>query len=102
MTRSLSSLTTVMREVINSKQWVLDPKVVPIPWRQSDYDEIQTRPLTIGVLLDDGVVKVHPPIERVLRDLVAKLELAGHEIVQWDCSGHRECIEIMVSPHSML
>ncbi|KIW96782.1 uncharacterized protein Z519_02173 [Cladophialophora bantiana CBS 173.52] len=95
MTRSLSSLTTVMQHVIEQKPWVADPKVAPIPWRREIYDEIQSRPLTIGVLADDGVVKVHPPIERVLNQMIARLKRSGHEIVPWDNSGHRECIEIM-------
>lgn len=97
MTRSLFSLVTVMQNVIDAQPWVLDPKVTPIPWRQDMYGQVQTRPLTIGVLVDDGVVKVHPPIERVLKELEAKLKAAGHEIVLWNCTGHKECIEIMVS-----
>ena len=97
LTRSLSALVTVMQTVVDAKPWVVDPKVTPIPWRRENYEDIQTRPLTIGVLLDDGVVKVHPPIERVLNETVAKLKAAGHEIVQWSSSGHKECIEIMVS-----
>lgn len=86
-----------MKAVLDTKPWLLDPKVVPIPWRHDMYPEVQARPLTIGILLDDGVVKVHPPIERVLMELEEKLKSAGHEVVPWNCSGHRECIEIMVS-----
>lgn len=96
MTRSLSSLVTVMQCAIDAKPWILDPKVTPIPWRKDLYEEVQTRPLTIGVLVDDGVVKVHPPIERVLKEVETKLKAAGHELVQWNCAGHKECIEIMV------
>lgn len=99
MTRSLSSATTIMRCVLEAKPWLLDPKVVPIPWRQDEYEQIQSRPLTVGILADDGVVKVHPPIQRALKELESKIKAAGHEVVQWDPSGHRECIEIMVSTH---
>lgn len=86
-----------MQLAINAKSWTVDPRVTPIPWRQEIYEDVQSRPLTVGILLDDGVVKVHPPIERALRELEALLRIAGHELVQWDPSGHRECIEIMVS-----
>lgn len=96
MTRSLSTLVTVMKGVIDSKPWTLDPNVTPIPWQMQTYEEIQSRRLTIGVLIDDGVVKVHPPIERALKELIVKLEAAGHDIIPWDNSGHKECIEIMV------
>jgi Asp-tRNA(Asn)/Glu-tRNA(Gln) amidotransferase A subunit family amidase len=61
------------------------------------YIESQTRPLTIGVMTDDGVVRPHPPISRVLKEVVAKLEAAGHEIVPWTPGTlHQECINIMV------
>jgi amidase len=96
MTRSLSSITTITKSVINAEPWLLDPRVVPIPWRDSIYEEVQSSPLVIGVIVDDGVVKVHPPIERALKELAAKLKEAGHELVDWEPSLHKECIEIMV------
>ncbi|KAE9965175.1 hypothetical protein EG328_009913 [Venturia inaequalis] len=95
MARNLSTLITVMKHTIRSKPWILDPNVAPIEWQDKAFEDIQSRPLTIGILVDDGVVKIHPPIERALRDLEAKLKTAGHEIVPWSSSGHKECIEIM-------
>lgn len=56
-----------------------------------------TRPLVIGVIMDDGVVKVHPPIERVMKEARSKLESAGHELIDWDVSGHDECVRVLVS-----
>lgn len=96
LTTTLTSMVTVMRAVIDSRPWKLDPRVVPIPWQEGMFMETKSRPLTIGVLSDDGVVRVHPPIQRVLEELVARLKTAGHEILPWNESGHRECIEIMV------
>jgi amidase len=55
--------------------------------------------LVVGLLLD-GVVKVHPPIERALREMEAKLIEAGHEVALWDPSGHDNLIEVMVSSHT--
>ncbi|KAH8646583.1 acetamidase [Tricladium varicosporioides] len=95
MTRSLSSLTHITRSVISSSPWIHDPRVVPIPWREDMYTEIQSRPLVIGVLYDDNVVHPHPPITRVLKEAVMQLEAAGHEIVEWEPSLHKECIAIM-------
>jgi amidase len=96
MTRSLSSMTTITKAVIDAEPWSLDPKVVPIPWRDSMYLEVQSRPLVIGILVDDGIVRAHPPIERAMRELAAKLKAAGHELVDWEPSLHQECIAIMV------
>ena len=98
MARSLQSVHIVTRAIIDSAPWKLDPKVHPLPWRNAEYSEMQSRPLVIGLLMDDGVVKVHPPVERVLKDVAEKLRQAGHEVFEWDSSGHQECINIMVSP----
>lgn len=97
LTRSLPTLNLVMQSILDSKPWLMDSRVTPIPWRENAFQDVQSRPLRIGILLDDGVVKVHPPIERVLKELAAKLTAAGHEVVPWDSEGHRQCIEIMVS-----
>lgn len=60
------------------------------------YQEILSRPLTIGVIWDDGVVRVHPPIRRALDHLVEKLKAAGHETITWDPTGHVDFIKIQV------
>ena len=96
MARSLSSLTTVTKAVIESEPWSSDPLCPPLPWRENIFQESSRRSLVIGTMLDDGVVKVHPPIERVFRDMVGKLQAAGHETVEWDTRLNVECIGIMV------
>jgi Asp-tRNA(Asn)/Glu-tRNA(Gln) amidotransferase A subunit family amidase len=96
LARSLSSIELVTRELLGQKPWELDARVAPIPWRQEVYDEIKGRKLTIGVLMDDGVVRPHPPITRVLGSVVDKLREAGHDIVEWNGDLHAEGIEIMV------
>jgi amidase len=96
MTRSLSSMTNVMKAVLDAQPWLLDPRVVPIPWREEAYLEVQSRPLVIGLMIDDGVVRAHPPIERALKELATKLKAAGHELVDWEPSLHKESIDVMV------
>ena len=95
MARSLSSLTSITRAVLDGQPWLQDPRVIPIPWRDSIFEEVQRRPLVIGVMYDDGVVRVHPPIERALKEMTERLKTAGHEIVEWDPSLHKESIAIM-------
>ncbi|PGG97857.1 hypothetical protein GX51_07099 [Blastomyces parvus] len=95
MTRDLSSIIYISQHLANSQPWTLDPRCAPLHWRNEIFTEIQSRPLVIGLILDDGVVKVHPPIQRALHELSAKLQAAGHEVVLWDTDGHQECIDIM-------
>jgi amidase len=97
MARSLCSLTAVTKAVIETQMWTLDAQLPPMPWQEHTFEDFSHRRLVVGVMPDDGVVRVHPPIERVFRDTVTKLEGAGHEIVQWDTSLNAHCIAIMVS-----
>ncbi|KAH7399186.1 amidase, partial [Phaeosphaeria sp. MPI-PUGE-AT-0046c] len=100
MARSLESLTTVTKAVIEAKLWTLDAQLPPLPWRDEFYGHYSRRPLVVGTMLDDGAVKVHPSIESVFRSTVSKLKVAGHEIVEWDVSLNAECIAIMDAYYS--
>ncbi|GLA28359.1 acetamidase [Aspergillus phoenicis ATCC 13157] len=95
LTRDMESLCYVSRLVANSEPWEFDPKCAPLPWNESVFQEMQTRPLVIGLILDDGVVKVHPPIERALLELAHKLKDQGHEVITWDTSYHHDCVKLM-------
>ncbi|KAF2187166.1 amidase [Zopfia rhizophila CBS 207.26] len=96
MARNLDSLTAVMKAVIYAAPWNLDPKCCPLPWRNNTYLDVQSRVLVIGVMQDDGVVKPHPPVARVLAEVAAKLKEAGHELVLWNPGTlYQECIDIM-------
>lgn len=97
MGRSLNSLKLVTKLVIEAEPWTMDPQLPPLPWREDLFQNFVTRRLVIGAMLDDSMVKVHPPIERVFRNLVAKLEAAGHEVIEWDSSLNPSIIDIMVS-----
>jgi amidase len=98
MSRNIDSLIAVTKAVIDATPWEEDPKCCPVPWRHDVFEEAQSRPLVIAVMRDDGVVRPHPPISRVLDDVAKKLELAGHEIVSWAPGNlHQTCIDIMVS-----
>lgn len=97
MTRSIDSLINVTKAVIDSNPWDDDPKCSPLIWRDDMFKDAQTRPLVIAVMRDDGVVRPHPPVARVLDEVIQKLARAGHEIVPWKPGTlHQECIDIMV------
>ncbi|KAK2687284.1 hypothetical protein QWA68_013584 [Fusarium oxysporum] len=95
MARDLSMIKYAMHSLIESKPWDYDARCAPLPWRGHLYEEMHSRPLTIGVLMDDGVVRPHPPITRALRDAVEALKLEGHEIVEWNTELHEQCIRTM-------
>ncbi|KAI9040904.1 amino acid/polyamine transporter [Aspergillus affinis] len=95
MARDLSSICYVSRLIANARPWERDPRCAPLEWNERAFQSVQIRPMVVGLILDDGVVKVHPPIERVLRQLATKLQAAGHELLVWDASDHLEYIRLM-------
>lgn len=97
MGRSMDTLHLAMKAVLEAQPWKFDARCSPIPWRQDLYDEVQGRPLVVGILLDDEVVRPHPPISRVMNETIKVLRDAGHEIVEWNAQYHAECVEVMVS-----
>ncbi|KAF5243407.1 hypothetical protein FANTH_8229 [Fusarium anthophilum] len=94
MSPSLPNLITLTKECLLAEPWKLDPNVVPIPWRQADFEGVQERKLTIGVILDDGVVRPHPEIQEAVRRAVVILKKAGHKVIPWSTADHSSFIEI--------
>lgn len=48
-----------------------------MPWRSELCTTTKT--LKIGYLVDDGVIKVQPPVARAVREVVDALRVAGHQ-----------------------
>ncbi|KAF5844280.1 hypothetical protein GGP41_002817 [Bipolaris sorokiniana] len=94
MTRNMASLVDVTKAVIDASPWDHDPKCCPVAWRSQLYQDALSRPLVIAVMRDDGVVRCHPPIARILDQVVAALQDAGHEVIPWTPGSlHQECID---------
>jgi len=52
------------------------------------------RKLRFGLIgVDDGLVHVHPPVERALKMTQAALEKNGHEVVPWSTEDHEAIIK---------
>lgn len=59
-------------------------------WHSQD-DYYKDRKLRIGVIREtDGLSTVHPPVARAVDEVVAALEAAGHEVFEWEPTGHKE------------
>lgn len=88
---SVRDLQLFMKTVIDAQPWVLDPKVIPLPWREFKRD------VTIGVIWEDGIVMPHPPITRALSETVAKLKATGMKVVDLPALDHARGIDIVGS-----
>jgi amidase len=78
---SFDDVDLFMEAVIGAKAHDYDGAVDGVPWRPIAPGEGQEEKLTIGVLAEDPMFPLHPPIRRALSDAAAKLEAAGHRIV---------------------
>ncbi|KIV87398.1 hypothetical protein PV11_02947 [Exophiala sideris] len=95
MARSLKSLQ-LYSEALLSEQvapWNYDHKLLPIPWRKNVIQPTG-RKLRFGIIgIDDGLVTVHPPVERALNITKAALEKQGHEVFEWSTQEHEALIK---------
>ncbi|KAJ4292734.1 hypothetical protein N0V90_009397 [Kalmusia sp. IMI 367209] len=92
MAKSLEDIIFYSKAVVDAQPWLVDPKVLPIPWRSVEHKST----LKIAVLWNDGLVVPTPPVTRALKETVEKLKAAGHEIVgDWDPVLHPKALDIL-------
>ncbi|GAD97024.1 acetamidase [Paecilomyces variotii No. 5] len=91
MAKTLPEIELFAKTVVDREPWIHDPKCLPIPWRSVE----PKKTLKIGVLWNDGNVTPTPPVARALKETVEKLKSAGHEIVDWDPTGHQAAVKIL-------
>ena len=73
---------------------------MPLPRRQGMCNAHTSRSVTIGLLLDDGVFRPHPPITGVFEAVVGASDDTGHDVFPWDGSLHAEGIAILDAPYT--
>ena len=90
-----------MKTVLAAKPWVIDPSLVPLPWRdeQPYFEEKDNcKRIKIAVLWTDEVVKPHAPITRALKEVINKVrKVRGVEVVDWKPYKHEFAWELIVS-----
>ncbi|KAL9610378.1 MAG: hypothetical protein Q9167_004918 [Letrouitia subvulpina] len=96
LSTSVAGLSLFMRTIIDSKPWLTEPALIPLPW--SPVQVAKDRALRIGIMWHDGVVLPHPPITRAMRMLVQVLKQRPKvEIVDFPAYLHDESWAILSS-----
>ncbi|KAF9890168.1 hypothetical protein FE257_006329 [Aspergillus nanangensis] len=73
----LDGIETFFQSVIGAQPALYDSTAIDVPWRKVD-----AKPrLRIGLVPEDPVFPLHPPVRRVLAEAVRRLEAQGHEII---------------------
>ena len=96
MSTSLYGIELFMKVVLAAKPWLSEPSLVPLPW---DVDAAlpQGPKIKIGVLKDDGIVQLHPPVTAALNRVTTALKAVKNiEVVEWHPYKHGTSWEIIV------
>lgn len=80
MATSLRDVELFMSSLMNdrTRPWEWDHTVLPTPWRKVDslLASSSSKPIVIGVMMEDGVVRPTAPVRRALSHWVHKLQAA--------------------------
>ncbi|OJD36671.1 general amidase [Diplodia corticola] len=94
---SVGGLRLLTEAALGAEPWREDPMVVEMAWRADRAagvaEKAEEKRLTFGVLRDDGVARVTPPVARALSLAVDKLRAAGHAVVEWEPPSHADIVE---------
>ncbi|KAK8074623.1 amidase [Apiospora hydei] len=97
LARTLGDLEIYCRAVVDAEPWHdADPRCLPIPWRMPAPPlSGDNRKLKIAVMWDDGMALPTPPVTRALRQTVASLQEAGHDIVEWSSRDQAQGLDLL-------
>jgi amidase len=99
MTRSARDLALFVEAVLDGEPWLLEPQVLEIPWKSNlitSGADSSSKPLSIAILWDDGVVRPHPPITKALKEAESALISAGHDVIRWEPMGDHQAARDLI------
>ena len=95
---SVGALKIATKALLEKEPWLHDPLVVEMPWREEQEDVIKKEDkLSFGIMRSDGLVGLHPPIERALDIVVEAVKKLGHDVVEWKPPSHKPIMDLAVS-----
>jgi amidase len=98
LSTSISGIKLFMKTLIDAKPWLVEPSLVPLPWREypAGFGK-QKKKIRVAITWDDEVVRPHPPIMRALQEVVAMMSKKHEiEVVNWKPYKCDEAWEILV------
>lgn len=84
LANDMAALQTFMQAVIGAKTFAYDATAIEVPWRRIDKS---LRPkLRLGLLPEDPLFPLHPPVREAIQYAVQVLKPNGHEVVLLDAA----------------
>ena len=78
LTTNPDDLETFLEAVCNADAWKFDDTAISAPWRNVS----APGSLRIGLILEDKQHPLHPPILRIISEVVEKLKSVGHTLIE--------------------
>lgn len=78
LTNDFDAMAIFMKAVLDARPAQLDSTAIDVPWRPVPVVEGKLR---FGVLAEDPIFPLHPPVKAALTDAANLLQKAGHEII---------------------
>ncbi len=82
LANDIEALKIFSKAVIDSRPALLDSTALDVPWRE--LQPAKTSKLKLGLIAEDPLYPLHPPIKRSLNEAARLLEAQGHEIIRLD------------------
>ncbi len=79
LTDDMETLELFMKTIIDAKPFRRDATAIDVPWRP--IDKRPGRKLRLGLISEDPLFPLHPPIKDMLAKVVHILNSHGHEVV---------------------
>ncbi|KAH0286420.1 amidase [Aureobasidium namibiae CBS 147.97] len=78
MCTSLRDVDLFMHGILSQQPYIQDPRVVPLPWKGlgTDLQVSKTNRLKVGIMFNDGVVQLQPPVLRALLEAQKFLQVS--------------------------
>lgn len=83
LSTSLEGLKLLTKTVLDEKPWLHEPSLCAMDWRDMS-TAFAGQKLKVAVMREDEVVRPHPPVTRVLENIVQSLQKSSKiELVEW-------------------
>ncbi|KAI0530436.1 fatty-acid amide hydrolase [Xylaria digitata] len=75
----METIQTFMKTIIDARPFHYDATVVDVPWRS--VEDFSRRNLRLGLLPEDPLFPLHPPVKEAIAKAVQILQSRGHEVI---------------------
>jgi amidase len=103
---TVGAVKLLVKAILSQSPWLHDPLVIEMPWRDSVEQETMDlikaaasgeSKLSFGILKNDGVVGLHPPVARAIQLCADALANAGHKVIEWKPPSHQYGVGLILN-----